>query len=89
MTDKKLYVEIPAKGYGTTFREATAEETALALQYQEKRKELELIIEQAEKNLKNLDEEASKSSVANVFFDEAGFIYTTRYFVATGNFASI
>lgn len=89
MTDKKLYVEIPAKGYGTTFREATSEETALALEFQAKRKELELIISQAEKNLKDLNEESSKSSVSNVFFDEAGFIYTTRYFVATGNFASI
>lgn len=89
MNDKKLYVEIPAKGYGTNFREATAEETALAFGFQAKRKELELIIEQAQKNLKDLNEESSKSSVSNVFFDEAGFPYNVRHFVATGGFSTI
>lgn len=89
MTERTLYVEIPAQGYGTTFRKATEEEAELARSFQKRRNELRATIENAKKELDALDKESSKSTVVNVFFDEAGFPYNTRYFVATGGFSTI
>lgn len=84
---EKLFVEIhDASGY--SHRPATKEESKVARDLEKERNDLWALKQEQERafkeGLQKLDDRAISLNVDKVFYDEHGYLYYTRNFVATG-----
>lgn len=84
---EKLFVEIhDASGY--SHRPATEEESKLARELEKERTALWNLKQEQERafkeELERLDNKAIELKVDKVFYDEHGYVYYSRNFVATG-----